>query len=128
VTIRALAIPEPVPHGSGAASEACFAVTGRTRDLPVNALERIVRELHVVESLNLERVGDVTRITCMLGRGETKLPCVNVAVATLTLTWCPAVRGPFAAQPVLLRGAVATVAGGFRMSACQRPGGVIDPW
>ena len=83
----------------------------------MNAFERIVRQTPMVESLNLESVRDVTRVTGALGRSETKLPRVNVAVAAPALPWRPTVRSPFAAEPVLFRGAVATVAGGFRMSA-----------
>jgi len=102
-------------------------VTRRTRDLPVNALERIVRDLHVVESRNVERVGDVTHVARALGRRQTKLPRVNVAVATPALTWRTAVRGSFATQPILLRRRMATVTGGFRVSTGERPGSVIDP-
>jgi len=102
-------------------------VTRHTLDLPVNALERIVRELRVVESRNAERVGGVTHVTRALGRRQTKLPSVNVAVTAPALTWRPAVRGSFATQPILLRRRMATVTGGFRVSTGQRPGGVIDP-
>jgi hypothetical protein len=103
-------------------------VAGRTLDLAVSALEGIVRKLLVVESVDLERVGDVTGVTRALGRIETKLPSVNVAVATPALTWRTTVRGPLPALPVLLRGAMATVAGRLRVSAGQRPSAVIDPW
>jgi hypothetical protein len=127
MTIRALAISESVSHRSVAASQALFAVTRRALDLGVNTLERVVGQLFVVERPDLEGISDVTCVTLAFGRSETKLPRVNVAVATPALSWRPAVRSPFAPEPVLLRGAVATVAGGLRMSTGQRPGGVIDP-
>ena len=128
MTVRTFAIAESVPHGSGATSQPRFSVTGHALDLAVNALERIARKLRVVECVDLERFGDVTGLTRALGRGETKLPCVNVTVATPALAWRPAVRGPLPAQPVLLRGGVATIARRFRVRAGQRPGAVIDPW
>jgi hypothetical protein len=128
VTVRTFAITESVPHRSGATSQPRFSVTGYALDLAVNALERVARELRVVECVDLERVGDMTGLTCALGRGEAKLPGVNVTVATPALAWRPAVSGPLPAQPVLLRGGVATVAGRFRVRTGQRPGAVIDPW
>jgi len=103
-------------------------MAGSTLDLGVNALERVTRELLVLESVDLERVGDVTRLTDALRRRETKLPSVDVAVATPTLTWRPAVCSPFPPHPVLLGRGVTTVAGGFRMSTGQRPDAMIDPW
>ena len=103
-------------------------MAGRTLDLCVNALERVARELLVVEGVHLERFGDVTRLTCALGRGETKLPGVNVAVATPALARRPAVRSPLPAHPVLLGRGVATVAGRFRVRTGQRPDAMIDPW
>jgi len=103
-------------------------MAGRALDLGVNALERVTRELLVLERVDLERVGDVARLTGALRRCETKLPSVEVAVATPTLTWRPAVRSPLPAHPVLLGRGVTTVAGGFRMSTGQRPDAMIDPW
>jgi hypothetical protein len=103
-------------------------MAGRALDLGVNALERVTRELLVLESVDLERVGDVARLTGALRRRETKLPSVDVAVATPTLTWRPAVRSPLPALPVFLGRGVTTVAGGFRMSTGQRPDAMIDPW
>ena len=102
-------------------------MTARTLDLGVNALERIAGKLFVVESLDLESVGDVAGLTRPLGRGETKLPSMHVTMATPALTWRATIRSPFAALPVLLRGAVATVAGCFRVGPGQWPGAVIDP-
>jgi len=102
-------------------------VTARTLDLGVNALEGVVGELLVVESLDLESVGDVARLTGPLGRGEAKLPSMYVMMAATALTWRATIRSPFAAPPVLLRGAVATVAGRFRVGPGQWPGAVIDP-
>jgi len=103
-------------------------MAGSTLDLGVNALERVTDELLVLESVDLERVGDVTRLTDALRRRETKLPSVDVAVATPTLTWRPAVRSPLPAHPVLLGRGVTTVAGGLRMGTGQRPDAMIDPW
>lgn len=127
MTIRALTIPESVPHGSGAASQALFSMTGSTLELAVSAFERIGRQLRVVESPYLERFRHVTRFTLSLGRRETKLPSVNVTVATGALAWRPAVRSPSATEPIFFRRAMATVTGGFRMSTGQRPQAVIDP-
>ena len=128
MTIRALAISESVPHRSVTASQALFAVTRRTLDLGVNALERVIRQLLVVESPDLEGICDVTCVTLAFGRSETKLPRVNIAVTPPALTRRSAVRCPFAAQPILFRRAMATVADRFRVSAGQRPSAVIDPW
>ena len=127
MTIRALAIPESVTHGSTATSQARFAMTPRALDFGVNAFEWIVRQLLVVETLDVEGVSQVTGVTLALRRGETELPRVNVAVAAPALTWRTAVRGASSTQPVLLRRGVATVTGRFRVSACQRPDTVIDP-
>ena len=102
-------------------------MTARTLDLGVNALERIAGKLLVVESLDLESVGDVAGLTRPLGRGEKKLPSMYVTMAAPALTWRAAICSPFAALPVLLRGAVATVAGCFRVGPGQWPGAVIDP-
>jgi len=101
VTIRALAISESVPHRSDAASQALSAVTRGTLDLGVNTLERVIRQLLVIEGPYLEGVSDVTRVALPLGRSETKLPRVNVAVTPPALTWRSAVGCPFAAQPIL---------------------------
>jgi hypothetical protein len=128
MTIRALAISESVSHRSVAASQALFAVTRRTRDLGVNTLERVVGQLFVVERPDLEGISDVTCVTLAFGRSETKLPRVNVTVATSALTWRSAVRRAFAFQSILFRRAMATVADRFRVSACQRPSAVIDSW
>ena len=127
MTIRALAISESVSHRSVAASQALFAVTRRALDFGVNTLERVVRQLFVVERPDLEGISDVACVTLSLGRSETKLPCVNVAVATSALTWRSTVRRPFAAQPILFRRTMATIADRFGVSAGQRPSVVIDP-
>ena len=128
MAICALVVPEPIPHRSDSAAQALFAVTGGTLELAVSTLERIRGQLRVVERLELERFHNVARVALTLGRSKTKLPGVNVTVATRALTRRSAVRSPFSAQPVSFRGSVTTIAGGFRMSAGQRPGAVIDPW
>ena len=86
MTIRALAISESVSHRSVTASQALFAVTRRALDLGVNTLERVIPHLLVVESPDLEGISDVTCVTLALGRSQTKLPRMNVAVATSALT------------------------------------------
>lgn len=67
MAVRALAIAKTVPHRPVSASQTLFHVTGCTLELFVRSLERIVRELHMVEPLDLEPLGDVTGIT--LARG-----------------------------------------------------------
>jgi hypothetical protein len=126
MTIRALAVTEPVPHRSRSASQTCCAVTGLAAELRVGSFERIVREPLVVERLDLEGLGDVTDIACSLGRGETKLPSMRVSVTPATLTWRSAIRRPFAAPAIFARRAVTAVAGGLRMCARQRPCAVVD--
>jgi len=113
VTIRALTVPEPVPHGFSAASKALFLVAPHALEVLVNPFERIVRELCVGESFDRERVGDVTHVTLAFGRREAELPCVNIPVATHTLAGRPAVGSPSATQPVLFRGTMATVTSSF---------------
>jgi hypothetical protein len=102
-------------------------VTGFAFELSMCALERIDRELLVIERLDLESFGNVTRVTLALGRGETKLPSMHISVAAAALTRRAAVRSSFAAPPVLLRRTVTAVAGGLRVSTGQRPDAVIDP-
>jgi hypothetical protein len=94
----------------------------------VNSFERIVRQFLMIEGLDLEGLRDVTPLALALGRRKPKLPSVNVAVASPALTWRAAVGGAFAFQPVLLRGAVATVTSSLRVNPGQGPGAVIDPW
>jgi hypothetical protein len=94
----------------------------------VNAFERIVRQLLMIEGLDLEGLRDVTPLALALGRRETKLSGVNVAVAPPALTWRAAVGGTLAFQPVLLRGAVTTFTSRLRVNPGQRPRAVIDSW
>lgn len=126
VTIRALAIPETIPHSLVAASQAFLRMTGHALELFVRAFERIVRELRVIECLDLECRGDVTGAALTLRRSKPELPGVNVAVATRAIARCAAVRGAFAARAVLLRGAMTTVASRFSVRAGKRPRAVID--
>jgi hypothetical protein len=102
-------------------------VTGSALELLVGTFERIGCELLVVESLDLERIGDVTRIARAFGRGETKLPRVHIPVAPAAFTGRASIGRAFAAQPVSFGGAVAAVAGGLGVGAGQRPGAVVDP-
>jgi len=54
MTIRALAIPEAIPDDPLAAFQTFFQMTGRALELAVLALERVGRELCVVEGSDLE--------------------------------------------------------------------------
>jgi hypothetical protein len=126
VTICAFAIPETVSHDPVTTSQSLFRVTGHTLELFVCAFERIACQLCMIESLDLESLGDVTRITLALGRGESKLPGMHIAVAPGALTRRAAVGSPLPAQAVLLRRAMATVAGGLRVRASKRPNTMVD--
>lgn len=54
MAIRALAIPEAIPDDPLAAFQTFFQMTGRTLELAVLALERVCRQLSVVEGFDLE--------------------------------------------------------------------------
>lgn len=92
----------------------------------MSAFKRIVGKLLMGEGLHVERLGGVTGVTVALGRAEPKLPGVNVLVATGAVARGPPVRRTAPAEPILSRRAMAAVTGGFRMSASQRPGAVVD--
>lgn len=97
MTICALAIPETVPHDPVATSQTLFRMTGHALELLVRAFEWIPCQLCMIESLDLEGRGDVTRITLALGRGESKLPGVHIVVAPGALTRRATVRSPLPA-------------------------------
>jgi hypothetical protein len=103
-------------------------VTGSALELLVDTFERIGCEFLVVESLDLERIGDVTRIARAFGRGETKLPGVNIPMAAPALTWRTAVGCPFSTEAVLFGRTVTAITRGLGVRACQRPGTVVDLW
>ena len=128
MTIRALAVPEPVPHRSGAASQTRLAMTCPARELSVRTFERIRRELFVIEGADLEGVRDVARVTGSLGRGKSKLPGVHIPVAAPALTGRAAVGCPFSALAVLFGRTMAAIAGGLGVHTGQGPGAVVDLW
>ena len=53
-------------------------MAGAALELFVCTLERVRRELLVVECLDLERIGEVARIARPLWRSKSKLPGVNI--------------------------------------------------
>jgi hypothetical protein len=126
MTIRALVIPETVPHDPVTASQTLFRVTGHALELFVCAFERVACQLCMIESFDLESRGDVTRIALALGRGESKLPGVHIAVAPGALTRRPTVRSPLPAQAVLFRRAVTAVARCLRVRASKGPNTMVD--
>jgi hypothetical protein len=67
MTIRALAIPETVPHDPGTTSKTLFVMTGHARERLVLTLERVARKLRVTEHLYFERFGDVTDVAVAFG-------------------------------------------------------------
>lgn len=127
MTIRAFAIPETIPHDSVAAAQTFFRMTGHALELFVCTFERIVCQLGVIESLDLESLRDVARVAVALRRGESKLPGMHVAMAPRTLTGSPAVRSTATTRPVLLGRAMATVAGGVRVRPGEGPNAMVDP-
>jgi hypothetical protein len=63
MTIRAIAVSEPIAHGLGSTSQTFLSMTPRALELAMHALERIRRQLGVVEGLDFERISGVTGVT-----------------------------------------------------------------
>ena len=127
MAVRAFSIAEPVSHYPRAITQSFFAMTPDAFQLAVDAFERIVRKANVIERVDLKGRCDMTDLALSRGRCEAKLPGMNVAVAARAFPWSAPVRRATATHPVARRGSMTAIAGGFRMSAGQRPGAVIDP-
>lgn len=128
MTVGALAIAESVPDGARAASQPLLAVASRALELLVCALEGIVRELGMIERVDLEGHGLMTGVAFAHGRGQTKLASVHVPVAAVALAGSAAVGRAVPRPPVACRRGMATIAGSRRMRAGQRPSAVVDAW
>lgn len=126
MTIGALAISEPIPHGTLPTTQALALVTGCACELLMLAFQGIGRDLGMVERFDLESVRDVASITLTLGRGETKLSGMNVAMTSRTFTRRTPVRRASVARQILRGWGVTAVTGGLGMSAGQWPTAVID--
>lgn len=121
MTIRAIAVAEPVSHDLGSTSQTFLAMTAPALEPCVPALERVRGQLCVVESLDFEGISGVTRVTLSLWRGETELPCMNVEVAACTLAWSAPIRRTTGMHPVARRRLVAAITRGLGVRARQRP-------
>lgn len=121
MTIRAIAVAEPVPHDRGSTSQTFLAMTAPALEPCVPALERVRGQLCVVESLDFEGISGVTHVTLSLWRGETELPCMNVEVAACTLAWSAPIRRTAGMHPVARRRLVAAITRGLGVRARQRP-------
>lgn len=80
----------------------------------------------MVERADLERLCGVTSIAFANRLAESKLPCVNVAMAAGALARRTGIGGSVSAKAILFRGVVAAFAGGRRVRASQRPSTVVD--
>jgi hypothetical protein len=90
-------------------------------ELTMHALERVRRQLRVVEGVDFERISGVTHVTLSLRRAEAELPCMNVEVAACTLAWSAAVRCTAPADAVARRRLVAAITRSFGVRARERP-------
>jgi hypothetical protein len=127
VAIGAFAVAEPVPNRLCSASKPFLPVARPALQIGMHAFERIGRNARVVEGLDLEGGGGVTRVAGALWVGETELPSMGVTMAARALAWSAAVGRALPLQSVLLGRTMAAVARGSGVGTGERPYTVVDP-